>query len=139
MSKQGSSFKDALQNVFATSAILIAFIVAYLLFINIMGNPVNFEGGNPKGQPLEGNYLGIIYKGGYIVPILMTCVLSLFIFIFERIITLSRAKGKGRLNSFVSNLQGLLASDKIEEAMEACDNQKGSLSQCNESRFGTLS
>ena len=83
MSKQGSSFKDALQNVFATSAILIAFIVAYILFTQIMGSPVNFEGGNPKGQPLEGNYLGIIYKGGYIVPILMTCVLTLIIFIFE--------------------------------------------------------
>ena len=101
MSKQGSSFKDSLQNVFATSAILIAFIVAYILFTQIMGNPVNFEGGNPKGSPLEGNYLGIIYKGGYIVPILMTCVLVLIIFIFERIITLSRAKGKGRLNTFV--------------------------------------
>jgi biopolymer transport protein ExbB len=109
MSKQGSSFKDALQNVFATSAILIAFIVSYLLFTQIMGNPANFEGGNPAGKNLEGNYLGIIYKGGYIVPILMTCVLVLIIFIFERAITLSRAKGKGRLNSFVSQLQGLLS------------------------------
>ncbi len=127
MSKQGSSFKESLQNVFATSAILIAFIVAYILFTQIMGNPVNFEGGNPKGSPLEGNLLGIVYKGGYIVPILMTCVLVLIIFIFERIITLSRAKGKGRLNTFVRTLQNLLAEDKIEEAMEACDNQKGSL------------
>jgi biopolymer transport protein ExbB len=127
MSKQGSSFKDALQNVFATSAILIAFIVAYILFTQVMGNPVNFEGGNPKGTPLEGNYLGIIYKGGYIVPILMTCVMVLLIFIVERTITLSRAKGKGRLNSFVSQLQGLLAEDKIEEAMEVCDKQRGSL------------
>jgi biopolymer transport protein ExbB len=127
MSKQGSSFKDALQNIFATSAILIAFIVSYLLFTQIMGNPVNFEGGNPAGKNLEGNYLGIIYKGGFIVPILMTCVLVLIIFIFERSITLSRAKGKGRLNTFVSQLQSLLAQDKIEEALEACDKQKGSL------------
>jgi biopolymer transport protein ExbB len=127
MSKQGSSFKDALQNVFAASAILIAFVVSYLLFVNIMGNPVNFEGGNPKGSPLEGNYLGIIYKGGFIVPILMTCVLVLIIFIFERVITLTRAKGKGRLNTFVRSLQGLLAEDKIEEAMESCDQQRGSL------------
>ncbi len=108
MSKQGSSFKDALQNVFATSAILIAFILPIYCLYNIMGNPVNFEGGNPEGSPLEGNYLGIIYKGGYIVPILMTCVLTLFIFIFERAITLSRAKGRGRLNTFVRNLQNLL-------------------------------
>jgi biopolymer transport protein ExbB len=127
MSKQGSSLKDALQNVFATSAILIAFIVSYILFTQIMGNPVNFEGGNPAGKALEGNYLGIIYKGGFIVPILMTCVLTLIIFIIERTITLARAKGKGRLNTFVSQLQTLLAQDRIEEAMDACDRQKGSL------------
>ncbi len=127
MSKQGSSFKDALQNVFAASAILIAFVVSYLLFVNVMGNPVNFEGGNPEGHALEGNYLGIIYKGGFIVPVLMTCVLVLIIFVIERIITLSRAKGKGRLNVFVKRLQTLLAEDKIEEALEACDKQKGSL------------
>ena len=127
MSKGSSRFKDALQNVFAASAILIAFVVSYLLFVNIMGNPVNFEGGNPKGLALEGNYLGIIYKGGFIVPILMTCVLALIIFVFERIITLSRAKGKGRLNTFVRTLQNLLNEDKIEEAMDACDKQKGSL------------
>jgi len=127
MSKNGSSIKEALQNVFAASAILIAFIVSYYLFTTVMGNPVNFEGGNPDGSPLPGNYLGIIYKGGLIVPILMTCVLVLIIFTFERFITLSRAKGKGRLNTFVRKLQTLLAEDKIEEAVEACDKQKGSL------------
>jgi len=127
MSKQGSSFKETLQNIFAASVILIAFVISYLLFVNVMGNPVNFEGGNPKGHALEGNFLGIIYKGGFIVPILMTCVLVLIIFIIERIITLSRAKGKGRLNTFVRHLQELLAQDKIEEALEACDRQKGSL------------
>jgi len=57
----------------------------------------------------------------------MTIVLVLIIFIIERTITLTRAKGKGRLNTFVSELQADLASDKIEEAMEACDRQKGSL------------
>jgi biopolymer transport protein ExbB len=127
MSKQGSSLKDAFANVFATSAILIAFVVCFILFKQVMGNPVNFEGGNPAGHPLEGNYLGIVYKGGYIVPVLMTCVLVLIIFLFERAITLSRAKGKGRLNTFVRNLQTLLSEDRIEEAMEACDKQKGSL------------
>ena len=127
MSKQGSSFKESLQNIFAASAILIAFVVAYLLFTNVMGNPVNFEGGNPNGNALEGNYLGIIYRGGFIVPLLMTCVLVLIIFVFERSITLTKAKGKGNLNVFVRQLQGLLAEDKIEEALEACDKQKGSL------------
>lgn len=127
MSKKSSSLKDALQSIFAPAAILIAFLVAYYLFVNVMGNPVNFQGGNPKGQPITGNYLGIVYKGGLIVPILMTCVLTLFIFFFERFITLRKAQGKERLNVFVSKVQALLAEDKIEEATEACDKQKGSL------------
>jgi len=127
MSKQGSSFKDVLSNIFAASVILIAFVVSYVLFQNIMGNPVHFEGGNPEGAALQGDYLGIIYKGGNIVPILMTCVLVLFVFIIERAITLTRAKGKGRINTFVHKLQGLLNEDKIEEAIEACDRQRGSL------------
>ncbi|NOU17836.1 MAG: MotA/TolQ/ExbB proton channel family protein [Bacteroidales bacterium] len=92
-----------------------------------MGSPVNFEGGNPAGHPLPGNYLGIIYKGGVIVPILMTCVLVLLIFTFERFITLSRAQGKGRLNTFVRNLQNLMNEGKIDEALVSCDKQQGSL------------
>jgi len=127
MSKESSKFKDVMNSLFAPVAIIVAFIVAYYLFSNVMGNPVNFEGGNPKGHPLQGNYLGMIYKGGIIVPILMTCVLTLIIFVFERGITLSRVQGKGRLNVFVANIQSLLSQDKIEEAVTACDKQKGSL------------
>ena len=127
MSKKSSSLKDVLQSSFAVVAILIAFIVSFLLFNKVMGDPVHFVGGNPKGQAIQGDYLGIVYKGGFIVPILMTCVLTLIIFFFERSITLMRAQGKGRLNIFVSNIQTLLAEDKIEEAVEACDKQKGSL------------
>lgn len=127
MSKQGSSFKDSLQSIFATGAILIAYLVSLYLFLYVMGDGANFEGGNPDMHPLPGNYLATIYKGGFIVPILMTCVLTALIFTFERAITLNRAKGKGRLNTFVRNLQNLLANDKIEDALAACDAQKGSL------------
>jgi biopolymer transport protein ExbB len=127
MSKKTKSSSGVWQSLFAPVAIIVAFIISYYLFVNVMGNPVNFEGGNPKGHPLQGNYLGIIYKGGMIVPILMTCVLTLIIFIFERAITLSRVQGKQRLNVFVSTLQSLLAQDKIEDAIAVCDKQKGSL------------
>jgi biopolymer transport protein ExbB len=127
MSKNSGSFKQVFESLFAASAIVIAFLVSYYLYSTIMGNPVNFEGGNPKGTPLPGNYMGIIYKGGAIVPILMTCVLVLFIFVIERFITLNRVKGKGNLAAFVSNIKALTAKDKIEEAIVACNVQKGSL------------
>ena len=60
--KSGQSLADALHSVFAVSAILIAFGISFLVFFLIMGNTDNFEGGNPAGQPLPGNFLGIIYK-----------------------------------------------------------------------------
>ena len=127
MSKQESALMGALKSIFSLSVIVISYIVCYTLFHTVMGNPVNFEGGNPAGHALEGNYLGIIYKGGFVVPILFTCFMVVFVFTLERFITLSRAKGKGSINVFVRKLQQLLAEDRIEEAIDACDKQKGSL------------
>jgi biopolymer transport protein ExbB len=57
----------------------------------------------------------------------MTCILTLIIFIVERGITLTKVKGKGSLDAFVGDIQNLTSKDKIEEAITACDVQKGSL------------
>jgi len=127
MSKNSGSFKKVFESLFATIAIVVAFLFAYFLFTNVMGSPVNFEGGNPKGTPLPGNIMGTLYKGGPIVPILMTVVLVLLIFVIERFITLTRVKGTGSLDAFVSDIQTLTAKDKIEDAIAVCDKQKGSL------------
>ena len=124
---QGQSLKDSIQSAFAASSILIALIVSEIVYYLVMGNPGNFEGNNPAGHPLPGNYLAIIYKGGFIVPILMTCVLVVLIFTIERWIMLSKASGKLRINVFVKNIQELLSANKIEEAVIECDKQKGSL------------
>ena len=86
--KKGSSVKDVLQSAFASGVILLALAVSIFLFIKVMGNPINFEGLNPEGRPIPGSYLGIIYKGGFIVPLLMTVVTTLVIFTIERLITL---------------------------------------------------
>ncbi|HPW27637.1 MAG TPA: MotA/TolQ/ExbB proton channel family protein, partial [Tenuifilaceae bacterium] len=127
MSKNSKSSGGVLLSLMAPLTIILAFIVAYLIFTRVLGNPVNFEGGNPKGHPLQGNLLGMMYKGGVIVPVLITVIITLLTYVIERYITLTRVKGKSRLNVFVSNIQKMLAEDKIEEAIEACDKQKGSL------------
>lgn len=124
---QGQSFKDAMMSAFAVTAILIAFIVSFIIYKYVMGSPANFEGGNPAGHPLPGNYLAMIYKGGMIVPLLMTCLLTVIIFTIERFIMLRRARGKGSVNVFVRNVQNALANDKIDEAIVICDKQKGSV------------
>ena len=123
----GQSLKDALQSAFASGAILVALIVSIIVFKFVMGNPANFQGGNPEGSPLPGNFLAMIYKGGFIVPILMTTVLMVLIFTIERFVMLRKARGKGRINVFVKNVQSHLAANNIDDAITACDKQKGSV------------
>jgi biopolymer transport protein ExbB len=127
MSKNGQSLKETLRSAFATGAILIALAIAFLIYFYVLGNPVNFEGGNPDGHPIPGNYLAMVYKGGYIVPLLITLIIVLLTFTIERALTLSRAKGKGAVNVFVANLQTYLNNNQIDQAIVACDKQKGSI------------
>jgi biopolymer transport protein ExbB len=124
---KGQTLKDALKSSFVLVVILLCALAGYLIYAKIMGNPVNFEGGNPKGHGLPGNFLAIIYKGGFIVPLLMAVNLILITFVIERFIMLGRASGKGNLNAFVRKLQSLLNENQIEEADELCDKQRGSL------------
>jgi len=124
---KGQSLKEALKSTFVLLVILGCAIFGYLIYSQIMGNPANFEGGNPKGHPLPGNYLAIIYKGGFIVPLLIAVLLILVTFVVERMIMLSAAAGKGNLNIFVRTLQALLNDNKIEDAAQLCDKQRGSI------------
>jgi biopolymer transport protein ExbB len=127
MSKNGQSLKETLRSAFATGAILIALAIAFLIFFYVLGNPVNFEGGNPAGHPIPGNYLAMVYKGGYIVPLLITLIIVLLTFTIERALTLRKAKGKGSANVFVANLQTYLNNNQLDQAIAACDKQKGSI------------
>ncbi len=124
---KGQSLKESLQSAFAMSSIVISLIIAWIVFKFIMGNPANFEAGNPEGNPLPGNYLAIIYKGGMIVPLLISLLIILITFSIERFIMISKARGSSSLNVFVKKIQTLLTENKIEEAVMECDKQKGSL------------
>ena len=51
-----------------------------------MGNGSNFEGGVNTGNPLKGNYLAMVYKGGPIVPVLMGLLLMVIVLILLKVI-----------------------------------------------------
>jgi len=121
------ALKEFFSSIFNVLVILICAAIGVYIYSALLGNPINFMEGNPKGHPMPGNYLGMMYKGGPIVPILMTIILVLLTFTFERFISLSRANGRGGLGKFVLTIQNLLNENKIDEAKEACDKQKGSL------------
>jgi biopolymer transport protein ExbB len=127
MNTKGQTLKEVLQSLFASTVILFCLAVAVFIYLKICGDPSHFQGGNNKGTPIEGDYLGIVYRGGPIVPILFTIILVMLVYTVERFISLRRAKGRGRIPAFVRNIQGLLNDNKIEEAITVCDKQKGSL------------
>ncbi len=108
-------------------AIVIALVIGILVYKFIFGNPANFIDNKPENEPIQGNYLGIIYKGGFIVPMLLSIVLISIIYTVERFVTLGKIKGKGNLNAFVVKIKDLLAEGNVEGAKEACEAQKGSL------------
>lgn len=92
----------------------------------MLGNPANFENNDPvKGHPL--NTFGIVHKGGFIVPILMAINLIVIAFTIERMITLMKAKGSGNVSNFVRNIRSLVENNQMDEALAACDRQKGSI------------
>lgn len=108
--------------------ILVAlFVVALCIYLFIFGNGSHFEGGTNDGHPIPGDYFGIVYKGGPIVPILLTCFLTALTFSIERLFTIGKAKGTGDVNAFVRKVQSLLDKDDVEGALKECDKQKGSV------------
>ena len=108
--------------------IIVACIFAgWLIWTFIMGDGANFEGGVNTGHPLPGNYLAMVYKGGPIVPVLMGLLLMVVVFSFERYAVISKAAGKGKLDVFMKNVQTNIKQGNIEDAINACDKQQGSV------------
>ncbi|NRT13413.1 MotA/TolQ/ExbB proton channel family protein [Flavobacterium sp. 14A] len=106
--------------------IVACIIVGVLIWKFIMGNPSNFEGGNVEtGHPL--NTLGQVYHGGAIVPILLGMLLMVLVFSIERYAVISKAAGKGKLDTFMTKVQADIKGGNIEEAIAACDKQQGSV------------
>lgn len=112
---------------FAALVIPLAFVASVSIYIFVLGNPANFQGGNNANQPLTGNYLGVMFKGGIIVPILLTLLLMVLTFGLERYITINKAKGKHSVNRFVAKVHQLLSAKNLDEAKAECDNQKGAV------------
>jgi biopolymer transport protein ExbB len=81
--------------------------------------------------------LGTIYKGGIIVPIIQTLLLTVLTLSVERFFALHKAKGKKDLQQFVVRVKTALDGGNIEEATALCDAQKGSVANVIKSSLKT--
>lgn len=114
-------------NLFASLAIVICFVIGYLIWEFVMGNPTNFIDGDRANQPHPGNYAGMVYHAGVVVPILLGLFLMVFVFAIERFIVINKASGTGNVGNFVRKVQSLLKTGSIDTAIAECDKQKGSV------------
>ncbi|MGV4415305.1 MotA/TolQ/ExbB proton channel family protein [Chryseobacterium sp. T1] len=117
----------------------VLYLIALGLYLFVLGNPSNFAA-NPKlsGASVafsdvqakelhpEG-FMGIIYMGGPVVHILILFMLTVVVFAIERFLVLGKAAGNGNLDNFVMKVRSLLNENKIDEAIEECDRQQGSI------------
>ena len=123
-SKQGGGFSSLV----ASLTIVIAVVIGFIIYNFILGDKGNFEGFDKEGNPTHPvNILGTMYLGGFIVPLLIAVLLIVIIFVIERFVTLSRSKGRGNINKFISKVKALVESNDTTSAIEECDKQKGSL------------
>jgi biopolymer transport protein ExbB len=118
---------SALREAFAAIVILVAITIGILIYVFVLGNPNNFEGGDPKNNPLPGNYLGVAYKGGILVPVGIGLLIITIVMSIERAITLAKASGKISMEAFVHQIETLIEQDRIDEAIALCDKQRGTL------------
>ncbi len=108
--------------VVSALAIVICICIGIFIYKMVLGAPSNFDA---EGHPH--NILGTMYKGGFIVPILLGFLFTVITFAVERFMTIQKANGKGNTDKFVSKIKSLIAEKDFEGAKTACDTQKGSL------------
>jgi biopolymer transport protein ExbB len=113
------------RGISAAIVIVAAFVLAELFFYFVLGADSNFEGNNPANHPH--NLLGTMFKGGFVVPIILTLLFTVIILSVERFIALSKAKGKGNLINFVYDVKADLKKGNISAAEALCAKQKGSV------------
>lgn len=123
-------------------ALIIPILIAIgiCIYVFVLGNPGNFKA-DPRLEGLSSvafsdleskelhpsGFMGIIYMGGVIVPILISFMIIVIVFSIERALVLRKAAGKGNVDNFVLNVRRLLNQNKIDEALEECDRQEGSV------------
>lgn len=127
MGKSSTKSSGGVQTLFAALVIPIAIFIGFLLWKFVMGNPAGFINNDPENNPLPNHLLATMYKGGYMVPVLIGSFITVVTFSVERLITIGKSKGSGRIEAFIQRIRTLMASGNVEAAKAECEKQRGSI------------
>lgn len=123
--KKKSSGFQGIKNAFFI--ILVCFVLAVLFFKYILGAPEHFVNGDPTQPVKDGNLMGTVYKGGVVVPVIITLLFSVIALSIERFFALRTAFGKSSLGKFVINVKQAITAGDMAKAQQLCDKQQGSV------------
>jgi biopolymer transport protein ExbB len=110
--------------LFSAILIIVALLASIIIFYFVLGNPNNFE---DPAKSVPKNLFGVIFLGGFVVIFLIALLIMVSTYTIERILSLSKAKGKGAIEPFLKNIQLTLRDGDIEGTIALCDKQRGSI------------
>lgn len=119
-------------NAISWIAPVLCLVLGYVIWRFVLGAASNFTdpdeaGGfwpHHKGPKTD---LSAVYEGGIVVPFLIANLLIVITFVIERLLTITKATGRGNIAEFIRKVQFNLANKDVDKAIAECDRQRGSV------------
>lgn len=94
------------QSVFVSLVLIVSLVVGFIIWRQL---PVYLQ------------------EGGPLVAVLIALTVMLLCFILERLFTLRKARGRASVQAFFKNVIQMVRDGNLDEAIAACDKQRGSV------------
>ena len=105
--------------------LVICAIAGYSVWYFVMGNPDNFVGGDRTGHPA--NLLGTVYKGGFVVGLILTLLFTVICLGIERFFAIKTASGKMNLAKFTADVKAAIKAQDFAKAKDLCNKMQGTV------------
>ena len=120
--KKNSGFKGVKD---AWIILVICCIIAYCFYFFVLGDPSHFQGGDREGHPAD--LMGTVYKGGFVVGLILTLLLSVIVLGVERFFAIKSASGKINLAKFTAQVKEAIKAQEFTKAKDLCNKMQGSV------------
>ena len=120
--KKSSGFKGVKD---AWIILVICCILAYCFYFFVLGAPEHFVGGDRNGHPAD--LMGTVYKGGFVVGLIITLLLTVTVLGVERFFAIKSASGKMNLAKFTAQVKAAIKAQNFTEAKSLCNKMQGSV------------
>ena len=120
--KKSSGFKGVKD---AWIILVICCIIAYCFYFFVLGDPSHFQGGDREGHPAD--LMGTVYKGGFVVGLILTLLLSVIVLGVERFFAIKSASGKINLAKFTAQVKDAIKAQDFTKAKDLCAKMQGSV------------